>query len=274
MKALLLAPLLLLAGTAAADSERVLSAGSSVTELILALNAKDQLVATDSTSVLPEGLTLPRLGYHRQLSAEGMLSAEPDLVVGSAEMGPDDALALVTRAGVTVEKLPEALTVEALQHNITRLGELLDRQADAGALHQQVQQQAEALKQGANGKSAVFLLLGDGNNIQVAGRNSLADSLITLAGGSNPATDLDGYKPIAIEALVTMQPEVILVSHRHLDQQGTTAELLRRFPLLAQTPAAKQNAIVAINGRALIGGLGLSTLSEAERLHREWFAKP
>ena len=35
--------------------------------------------------------------------------------------GPDDALALVARAGVTVEKLPEALTVEALQHNITRL---------------------------------------------------------------------------------------------------------------------------------------------------------
>ncbi|OXY83338.1 heme/hemin ABC transporter substrate-binding protein [Oceanimonas doudoroffii] len=274
MKALLLAPLLLLAGQAFAGAERVLSAGSSVTELILALNAQDRLVATDSTSVLPDGLDLPKLGYHRQLSAEGMLSTDPDLVIGSTEMGPNDALELLSRTDVQVEKLPEALTVMELQRNITRLGELLNKEAEAHALHQKVQQQAEALKGSANGKKAVFLLLGDGNRVQVAGRNTLADSLIRLAGGDNPAIALEGYKPVAMEALVTMQPEVILVSRRHLEQQGNGAELLRRFPLLEQTPAATNDAIVAINGRALIGGLGLSTLDEAERLHREWFGKP
>ncbi|OYD25819.1 heme/hemin ABC transporter substrate-binding protein [Oceanimonas baumannii] len=273
MKCWWLASLLLLAGQATAG-ERVLSAGNSVTELILALDARDQLVATDSTSVLPEGLNVPKLGYHRQLSAEGMLSTNPDLVVGSAEMGPDDALELLSRAGVAVEKLPEALTVAGLQQNITRLGELLNKQPQASALHQKVQQQADALHGSTNGKKAIFLLLSDGNRIQVAGHNTLADSLITLAGGSNPATELEGYKPVAIEALVAMQPEVILISRRHLDQQGTPAQLLRNFPLLGQTPAATNDAIVAINGRALIGGLGLSTLDEAERLHHEWFSQP
>ncbi|MDG4870911.1 hemin ABC transporter substrate-binding protein, partial [Guyparkeria sp. 1SP6A2] len=53
-------------------AERVISAGSSVTELIFALGGQDQLIAVDVTSNEPRTRELPQVGYHRQLSAEGL----------------------------------------------------------------------------------------------------------------------------------------------------------------------------------------------------------
>ena len=263
--------------SAPAKQPRVLSVGSSMTELVFALDAQAQLVAVDSTSVLPEGSTLSRLGYHRQLSAEGMLSTQATLVIGSDEMGPVSALNLVRQAGIQVESLPEAMTVEQLQSNILRLGQLLDRDSQAATLEQEVATRAARLQtaQPKLGKKTLFLLLGEGNTLQVAGRNTLADHLIRLSGGQNLAAEsLDGYKPVALEALVAMAPEVILVSRRHLDDAAGPASLFKQFPLLKHTPAGINNAIVPINGKALIGGLGLSTLAEAERLHQNWLATP
>lgn len=278
MAARWLLPLTLLLTTVVqAAPQRVLSAGSSMTELVFALHADDQLVAVDSTSTLPENSSLARLGYHRQLSAEGMLSTQPTLVIGSEEMGPPAALKLVRQAGVQVEALPEAMSVTQLQANILRLGTLLDREARAEALQQQVGARAQqlAFHNTGGGKKTMFLLLGDGNTVQIAGSNTLANSLIRLAGGTNPAAaSIDGYKPVAMEALVAMAPDVILISRRHLVEETGTASLLKQFPLLRQTPAADANAIVPINGKALIGGLGLSTLAEAERLHQHWLARP
>ena len=108
----LLLLLLFSATTQAAEPVRLLSTGSSTTELVLALGAEQQLVAVDSTSDVPNNKGLPKLGYHRQLSAEGILSTQPSLVIGSEEMGPESVLNLVRQAGVTVESLPEAQTVK------------------------------------------------------------------------------------------------------------------------------------------------------------------
>ncbi|GAL28065.1 periplasmic hemin-binding protein [Vibrio variabilis] len=64
--------LLCLFSTAIAEgTEKIVSAGASVTELIYALGAQSQLVGVDVTSVTPKESPLPKVGYHRALSAEG-----------------------------------------------------------------------------------------------------------------------------------------------------------------------------------------------------------
>ena len=53
------------------------------------LGAQGQLVGTDTTSLFPEAaLKTAKVGYMRQLSAEGLLSLQPDAVVGTTEAGP------------------------------------------------------------------------------------------------------------------------------------------------------------------------------------------
>ncbi len=60
-------------GTDAAVIERVISAGGSISEWLVAVGAEQQLVGVDTTSLHPQSLqALPSVGYQRQLAAEGV----------------------------------------------------------------------------------------------------------------------------------------------------------------------------------------------------------
>ncbi|HET6828991.1 MAG TPA: ABC transporter substrate-binding protein, partial [Ramlibacter sp.] len=68
---LLAASALPLASHAAAP--RLITVGGAITEVVYALGAQDQLVGTDTTSLFPAAaLRTPKVGYMRQLSAEGV----------------------------------------------------------------------------------------------------------------------------------------------------------------------------------------------------------
>ena len=61
----------------------------AITEVVYALGAEGQLVGTDTTSLFPAAAQkTPKVGYLRQLSAEGILSLKPDAVIATSEAGP------------------------------------------------------------------------------------------------------------------------------------------------------------------------------------------
>ncbi|WP_440873327.1 heme/hemin ABC transporter substrate-binding protein [Vibrio diabolicus] len=254
------------------SSERVVSAGSAVTELLLELDAKDSLVAIDVTSQLPKGMELPQVGYHRRLSAEGLLALRPTKVIGSDEMGPKTALNQLKAAGVDVEIVNTDANVEGLYQRIDQIANLMNRQAKAEDLKQDVKAQVQALNANqpaqAQKKKVLFLLIHEGRPANVAGSETTPDAIIQLAGGRNPAADqLSSYKPLSTEAMVEMQPDVILVSGRSYETLGGADAILKAMPLLAATPAGMNKNIITIDGHALVGGLGLKSLAEAERLN-------
>ena len=60
---------------------RLVTISGAITEVVYALGAEAQLVGTDTTSLYPAAaLKTPKVGYLRQLSAEGVLSLQPDAV--------------------------------------------------------------------------------------------------------------------------------------------------------------------------------------------------
>lgn len=67
-------------------------------ETAFALGAGPALVGIDQTSIYPAAVTLlPKVGYVRTLSGEGLLSLRPSLVLASADAGPPAALQQVAR---------------------------------------------------------------------------------------------------------------------------------------------------------------------------------
>ncbi|ASI92972.1 heme/hemin ABC transporter substrate-binding protein [Vibrio mediterranei] len=258
--------------SSATAAEKIVSAGASVTELIYALDAQSKLVGVDVTSVTPEGTTIPKVGYHRALSAEGLLALEPTLVIGSDEMGPKPALDQLSRVGVDVEVVDTSSTIEGLNHRIDQIAKLTNSGAKVGELKEKVAQQVEALNSNqpsqSNMKKVLFLLIHEGRPANVAGNGTTPDAIIKLAGGINPAaSQIDSYKPLSNEAMVEMQPDVILVSGRSYEKMGGSDAVLKALPLLAATPAGKNGDIVTIDGHALVGGLGLKSLAEAKRIN-------
>ncbi|ERB66664.1 hemin ABC transporter substrate-binding protein [Vibrio coralliilyticus OCN008] len=258
------------AATAMAN-ERIISAGSAVTELILALEQQNQLVAVDVTSELPQDLKLPKIGYHRRLSSEGLMALNPTRLIGSDEMGPETSLSQLKTAGVEVDIVNTLPTPEGLLERIDEIAALTDSQKNAEALKAEVNQKISSLEKNKaktkEAKKVLFLLIHEGRPANVAGSSTTPNAIIELAGGINPAASkLDSYKPLSTEAMVEMQPDVILVSGRSYEKMGGADAILAKMPLLAATPAGQSKNIITVDGHALVGGLGLKSLSEAERL--------
>lgn len=256
----------LLAAPSLSAAERIVSIGPATTELLQALGAGEQIIATDLSS---QGLKVPKVGYHRTLAAEGILSLAPSRVIGSDEMGPQATLDQLTRAGVTVNVLPTAPTLDNLYQRIDTLAGVLGRAPEAKALKEKIAAEAEALaarRAGQPARKVAFLLLHKGQPLSLAGGDTTAAALIRLAGGEHLGAALQGYKPIAAESLIKMQPELVLVSGREWQHYQDAATVLAEVPALAATPAGQRGAIHAIDGQALLGGLSLSALTQARHI--------
>ena len=257
---------LLCCGWAVADDalpQRWISSGGSLSEWVVLLGGEKRLVGVDSTSQHPPSLReLPSVGYQRQLAAEGMLALRPDLLLGSEEMGPPPVLEQLDRAGVQVEVLSSQADLASLQASVLRIGELLGRPQQARAAladyRQRLQQQAQWVAQAQQEQEApgVLLLLGHaGGNPMAGGRDTAADWLIEQAGGRNLAQHAS-YKALSSEALLALDPQVLIIADRSLSGEQAREALLRHNPALAATRAVREGRLILLDPTLLVGGLG------------------
>lgn len=267
---LIIALLLALTQFSVQAEERIISAGSAVTELVFALGAKDQLVAVDVTSkFFVKNSDIPQVGYHRQMSAEGLLALNPSYLIGSSEMGPDSTLENLKSSRVNVTIVPSGDSISDLYDRIDAVAKITGTQAKAAGLKEKVSEEIKQLESQTLVQSpkVIFLMLSKGRPATVGGTETTIDSIITLSGANNPASNyVSSYKPVSMEAIVEMQPEYLLVSDRAWSNLGGEEGILKAFPLLAATPSGKGNRIMAIPSHALIGGFGLESIRLSQQL--------
>lgn len=250
---------------ASADNlpQRWVSAGGSLSEWVVELGGEGKLVGVDTTSQHPASLQrLPSVGYQRQLAAEGILALRPEVLLGTEEMGPPPVLAQLAAAGVKVETLPADADLQVLHDNLKRIGALLGDEARAesvfAAYQARLGEQANwvADAQAQNPAPTVLLLLGHaGSSPMAGGKDTAAAWLIERAGGRNLTTH-DGYKALSTEALLALDPEVVIFADRRLRGEEARQALLEQNPALASTKAGKAGRLVAIDPTLLVGGLG------------------
>lgn len=255
--------------------QRWVSAGGALSEWVSALGGESKLVGVDTTSQHPESLkALPSIGYQRSLSAEGILSLRPDILIGTEEMGPPPVLSQVKAAKVQVELFSAQPDLPTVEKNVTRLGQLLGAEAEAKQLLASYQQQLDAQKvrvaeaQSKQKAPGVLLLLGHaGGKPLIAGKDTAADWLLQQAGGHNLATHT-GYKPFSVESLASLDPEVLVFADRALTGDAAKAALFKENPILNSNRAAKTGRVLELDPTLLVGGLGprlpaaLKTLSD------------
>jgi iron complex transport system substrate-binding protein len=256
------------------DTSRIVAVGGSVTEIVYALGLGERLVGCDTSGTYPAAAAkLPKVGYQRALSAEGVLSLQPTLVLATTDAGPPAALAQIRSAGVTTLVLPAAPTVAGAKEKIRRFARALGRAGRGEALVRALEADLAAARRVANGSRrrprVLFLYARGAGTLLVAGRDSSADTMIRRAGGENAVSGYAGYKPLTAEAAVAAAPEVILVLDRGLESVGGAAGLLK-LPGLALTPAGRSRQIVAMDDLYLIGfgpRMGRAARDLAVRLH-------
>jgi iron complex transport system substrate-binding protein len=247
--------------TWAASERRIVSVGGALTETLYALGAQGDLVGADTTSLFPDAARqLPSVGYARALSAEGVLSLRPTLVVASQEAGPPAVLRQIEAARVPLALLDADHRFEGVVARTQRLAELCGRAEAGRALVADLQQrwaqvQDQAARRAASGKPAprvLFVLSHSMAQVRVSGSGTAADAMLRYAGAVNVLGGVEGYKPLTPEAAIAAAPEVILVTEQGLRAAGGVDGLLKA-PGLAQTPAGRARRVVALEALLLLG---------------------
>lgn len=254
--------------------ERIVSAAGSITETLWALGAQGDLVAVDVSSVYPaEAAKLPQIGYARRLSAEGILSMNPTLVLATEDAGPPEVMKQLESAGTKVVPFGTGHTPEATVERIVKIGDAINRPAEAKKLAATVKAEVDAAKALVAGSSekprVMFIYARGGGTMNVSGTGTAADAMIALAGGVNAVTGYANYKPLTAEGAVEAAPDVILVTTRGLESAGGIEGLLKQ-PGLSLTPAGKAGRVVAMDDLYLLGfgpRLGQATKELFEKLH-------
>jgi len=260
-RALLAAGVLLPFVSSAQPRRRIVSVGGALTETLYALGAERELVGVDTTSLFPAAARqLPSVGYARALSAEGVLSLKPTLLVASADAGPPAVLEQLRGARLTFELMDSAHHFEAVLANTRRLAQLAGREAEGARLAAQLEagwaastQRVRQLMAGrATPPRVLFVLSHSMAQVRVAGRDTGADAMIQLAGAANAFAAVNGYKPLTPEGAIAAAPDIILATDQGLEAAGG-AEGLLRAPGLAATPAGRARRVVSLDALLLLG---------------------
>ncbi|MEM6947110.1 MAG: ABC transporter substrate-binding protein [Pseudomonadota bacterium] len=235
----------------AQGQERVASLGGDVTEIIYALGEGSRIVATDSTSVFPPiALTTPKVGYVRQLSAEGVLSVDPDLILISGAAGPETALEQIRATGVGMVEMETAYTIDAIIDKTRRVAEALGVDAKGEELVDQIETDwAEAsavIETLPDAPTVLFFSTVSDGSPSAAGAETAAQGVIDLIGGVNVFGDRTGYKPISLEAAVAADPDIIMVMNFVAARMGGLDEVAAH-PAIALTSAAQSGRIFSID---------------------------
>ena len=260
----------------ATDMQRVISAGGSISEWLVAMGGENTLVGVDTTSLHPASLQkLPSVGYQRQLAAEGVLTLQPQLMFGSAEMGPPPVLEQLRAAGVQIETLSVDADVAAVSQTVRRMGQLLQRSEQAeqvlarfkhGMAEQQQQRQTI---QGTAPRVVLVFSAGHGNPL-TAGTNTVGDWLIQQSGGENLAVH-QGFKALSSESMLALNPQVIIVADRHNQGLEALETMLSSAPALRHTEAVLNKRVIAIDPTLLVGGLGPRIPAQVAQLMQAFY---
>jgi iron complex transport system substrate-binding protein len=189
---------------------RIVSLIPSLTEDLFAIGAGPMVVGvSEYTDYPPAATSLPVVASFVSADAERIVQLHPDVVVGiAAQAGP---AADVRKAGIRTVLLRDD-GFEDIFRDIESLGLLTGRLDDARALTDRLRARTTALMRTVHKQAhapRVFVVLGVGP-IYTVGASSYIGKLISLAGGVNAAQMNDAYGAYSAEALLALQPDVLV----------------------------------------------------------------
>lgn len=241
----------------AAEPRRIVSIGGAATEILYRVGQQDRIVGVDTTSLFPpEALkTKPNVGYLRAISAEGVLSLSPDLILMEKDAGPPETVALLEQSGIRIVRVASGYEMEALPQKIRQVAEAVGKTEDGARIAAKVESDLSALKSTLavvmTKKRVLFILSMVDGRPMAAGTGTAADAIIRLANAENVFGDVKGYKTISPEAAAALQPEAILMITRSgAPEEGT--DILKQ-PAFVETPAAKTGSFIKMDGLYLLG---------------------
>jgi len=237
---------------ALAPSHRIVSVAPSITEILFALGAGDQVVGDTTYCNFPEAAKAkPKVGGYTTPSLEAILALRPDQVI-MMKNRPDVAQKLRQTGIDVVELQPENLA--GIYESIQVIAEKIGVPARGQALIQSIRKQLDGLSAGPAGPKPKVLFIvgrtpGTVADLIGVGRGSYLNDLIGLAGGESVLADtFVPYPKISMEEIIRRNPDVIIdMGHSEMvsqSQKQAVKQLWKKYPFLR---AVQRDAVFPIS---------------------------
>lgn len=237
---------------------RIVCLSKQYNEIIFALGAEKDLVGVDLSSTYPPEIKkIPTVGYHRALSAEGILATKPTLIIHDNNVGPEQVMTQLTELKIPMKvfetKGEDIATTKLL---ITEMGGYFHKETEAEALNKKLDDDmANALRVTAGLKDkpkVVVIHFGRANNVYLTlTKNTTGGKMIEWAGGEIPVEGERGMMQLSAEIIAKADPDVILLTDFGYDKLGSLDQI-KTLPGIAETRAAKSNRIYRVEEHDMV----------------------
>ena len=240
------------------STDRVVVISPIYNEIIWALGAQDKVVGVDLSSTYPPEIQkVTTVGYHRALSAEGILSLHPTVILSDDNnMGPPQVVEQITQLNIPIKSFDSKNnSIDGTKALIREIGAFFNKQDKAEELCRHLDQQLaaaqESVKQFTDHPKVAIIHFGRASNIymvvgRTGGEGGASGQMIQMAGGE-PALQKDGMERMASpEVIAQANPDVILVTSYGYDHAGGTNDAIKQLPGVETSNAAKNNKIYRI----------------------------
>jgi iron complex transport system substrate-binding protein len=194
-----------------AGKPRIISLAPSLTEMIFAIGAGDQLVGRTSACDWPvAALQVPVVGAFGRPSLELLASIHPDLVV-DVDLADEEMGKKISALGIQRENIA-CKNPDDIPASLRKLGKLTGHTREADSLALSISEGLAMFKtkaQNQKNKKSVYLEIWD-DPFWTGGKGSYTSALIAYAGGRNIGDVVDKeYFEISQEWVIKKNPEVI-----------------------------------------------------------------
>lgn len=240
------------------QEQRIVCLSKQYNEIIFALGAEKNLVAVDLSSTYPPAIKkLTTVGYHRALSAEGILSTKPTLVIHDNNVGPEQVMKQLESLKIPMMVFKtKGEDISSAKMLITEMGEYFKKQRQADSLNVKLDADMKTATDGAatlKDKPKVMIIhFGRANNVYLTmTKNSTSAKLIEWAGGEIPLNAERGMMQLSPESMAKTDPDVILLTDFGYDQLGSL-DKIKELPGVAGTKAARSNRIFRVEEHDMV----------------------
>jgi iron complex transport system substrate-binding protein len=232
-------------------------------EIIWALGAQDKVVGVDlSTTYPPDVKKIQTVGYHRALSAEGILSLHPTAVLHDNNIGPPQVVQQLQQLNIPMKTFTAKNdSFDGTKALIREMGAYFHKEARAEELCRTIDTQRgaslEKVKQYTDHPRVAVIHFGRASNVYlVVGKGGGGDGggvsqMIELAGGQMAVENRGMQRMESPEIIAQANPDVVLVTDYGYDRLGGSVDQIKALPGVATSNAAKNNHIYRIEENVL-----------------------
>ena len=197
-----------------AAPRRIVALTIGAVDTLALLGALDRVIAVEEDCFVPgtEHLTKIRNDDHsgpsKALNVESVLALRPDLVIAKEDLKP-----ALDRRGLRVHWVPAASGLDTVIPLVEQLGDELGVPEKARAVVAAMRAKMASIERRVATLPRVRVYYEAGKSGRTAGRGTVIDDMIRLAGGDNIAGEIGLANPVlSTEAILAADPEVIVLS--------------------------------------------------------------